>query len=165
MAKGKTKRSPPRRASQPRRDGGGKKWMVLAAIIMTVPFSLPTLLVMFVTMLPTLGAVMAERGRHRYAWLCVGGLNFCGIAPFLFQLWFGTHSLEKALAMISQVPMLLIAYGCAALGWGLFMAVPPVVGAFMALGAGRRAQVLRQEQKKLLEEWGDDVAKVIEDED
>ena len=67
--------------------------MIVAAL---VPFSLPTVIVVVFTMLPTLAAYFSERGPHRYAWLCVGGLNFSGVVPFLFGLWFKVDTLDAA---------------------------------------------------------------------
>ena len=62
--------------------------------IALVPFSIPTLLLLFAGLLPTLVAALTDRSLARYAWICVGGLNFAGLAPALLTLWFGPEIVE-----------------------------------------------------------------------
>ena len=130
--------------------------MIVAAL---VPFSLPTVTVLAFTMLPTLAAYFSERGNNRYAWLCVGGLNFAGVIPFLFSLWFGVHTLDEALNMLSNASVLLWAYGASTFGWLLYKAMPPMVGSWISFSTDRRVHALKAAQRKLIEEWGDEVGK------
>jgi hypothetical protein len=122
-----------------------------------VPFSLPTILVMFVGLLPTIVAAVVERGTNRYAWVCVGGLNFAGLAPWLFSLWFGHHTLGFALEQVTNITMLLVAYGAAGIGSALYLAMPPVVATIMSATSQSRAVGLHATQRKLVEQWGDGV--------
>jgi hypothetical protein len=138
---------------------GSNKLLILVTAMALVPFSLPTLMVMVCAMLPTLGAALAERGGSRYAWVCVGGMNFSGLAPWLFDLWFGHHTIDYAIHQITGVSMLLISYGAAGVGWMIYLAVPPVVATFTTMTSQRRSVVLIADQKKLLEIWGDGIAK------
>ncbi|WP_142848802.1 acyl-CoA synthetase [Telmatospirillum sp. J64-1] len=146
------------RGGQQRTQGGGMRWIMMLAVTAAVPFSLPTILLLFVGLLPTLVAALVDRGPNRYAWLCVGGLNLSGVAPFLFGLWFSGHSMSAALDILFDVFPLIVMYGSAAIGWLLYRAMPPVVGALLALRAQRRVTVLRNEQRRLVEAWGEDVA-------
>lgn len=155
------KKAATRTAAAPaRRAGGltmGNKAAIFVAAAMLLPFSLPTLTLLFFAMLPTIAAALVDRGPHRYAWLCVGGLNFAGVSPYLFELWFGDHSFDNALAQLSDVLALLVIYGAAAFGWLLYIAIPPLVGGFLQVAAQRRVTVLRSQQKKLVDLWGPDV--------
>jgi hypothetical protein len=141
------------------RGGKGKsgKMVMVIGLLCLVPFSLPTLLVMFVGLLPTFAAAFAERGVNRYAWICVGGLNFSGLAPWLFKLWFGHHTLDYAYDLVTNLTVLLMSYGAACAGWALYLGLPPLVGMLMAATAQRRAIGLLATQKKLVEKWGDAV--------
>ena len=130
--------------------------MILAAL---VPFSLPTVTLVFVTMLPTAVAWLTEKGANKYAWLCVGGLNFAGLVPYLFSLWFGVHTLDEALRMLGDPSMLLVSYGCAGFGWVMYVGMPPLVHSYLSFSSERRVSNLRAAQKKLVEEWGEDVAR------
>ncbi len=155
MARKATGRAPPAPGSVT----AGQKLAFFLAALAILPFSLPTLTLLFFAMLPTLAAAIVDRGPHRYAWLCVGGLNFAGAAPYLFKLWFEAHTLDNAFAQLSDVLALLVIYGSAAFGWLLYMMMPPVVGAFLQVAAQRRVATLRANQKKLVDQWGPDVAR------
>ncbi|MTJ83409.1 MAG: acyl-CoA synthetase [Telmatospirillum sp.] len=155
MAKGKKAKGGSEAA--PKRKGASTRFLILITMIVLVPFSLPTILVMVVGLLPAIVAAVVERGANRYAWVCIGGLNFAGLSPWLFSLWFGHHTLDFALETVTSVKVLLVAYGAAAAGSVLYMSLPPVVAMFMAATAQRRAVGLHASQRKLVERWGDGV--------
>jgi hypothetical protein len=157
------KKPPPRGKVQPQARPAGSSGMNKVAVLMVlaalVPFSLPTVVLLFFTMLPTMGAWASEKGAHKYAWLCVGGLNFSGVIPYLFTLWFGVHTLDEAFNMLSDGGLLLWAYGTSAIGWLIYTAMPPVVASWLAFTTDRRVAALKAAQKKLVEEWGDEVTR------
>lgn len=159
MAKGKAKAAKPAKKKSGGSRSSANGMLVLLTCAALVPFSLPTLLILFVGMLPTLGAVIAEKGNNRYAWVCVGGLNFSGLAPWLFKLWFGHHTMTFALEQITGITMLMVAYGGAACGWLLYLSVPPIVQTFLAMTSKSRADGLTTLQKRLIDQWGDTVTK------
>jgi hypothetical protein len=148
-----------------RRNRGANRLVLLLTVLALVPFSLPTLLVLFCGMLPTLGAALIDRSENRYAWICVGGLNFAGLVKWLLFLWFGHHDLATAIQQVTGVTMVLAAYAGAACGWLLYMAAPPVVTAIMVVTGKRRAQVLHAQQNRLVEIWGDGIISNIETEE
>jgi hypothetical protein len=140
------------------RRAGSNRLLIMLTLVALIPFSLPTLLVMFVGMMPTLGAALSDRSGSRYCWLCVGGLNFAGLANWLLFLWFGHHDISSAIQMLlGDHLMLMVAYGAAGIGWLLYMAVPPVVAAIQTGTTHRRAANLASQQKKLVELWGDEI--------
>jgi hypothetical protein len=157
MAKARAKPSAKKGKAPAKGGGGGNKLLIVVTAMALVPFSLPTLMVMFVGLMPTLVAAVVERGTARYAWICVGGLNFAGLAPWLFNLWFGHHTLEYAFDQITSITMLLTAFGASAVGSLLYMSTPPVVNMVTAMTSQRRAANLAVAQKKLVEQWGDAV--------
>lgn len=131
--------------------------VLMLALLALVPFSLPTLLMIFVGMLPTIAAAFAERGSARQAWVSVGGMNFAGLSNWLINLWFGHHTLTYAVAQLRTVTPLLVAYAASALGWALYLAMPPLVNAVTSVTSKRRVIVLAAQQRKLIEQWGDGV--------
>lgn len=131
--------------------------VVMLALLALVPFSLPTLLMLFVGMLPTVAAAFAERGTARQAWVSVGGMNFAGLSNWLISLWFGHHTLTYAVAQLRTVTPLLVAYAASALGWALYLAMPPLVNAVTSVTSKRRVVTLAAQQRKLIEQWGDGV--------
>ncbi len=134
----------------------GRLFMTVALLAM-IPFSLPTMLLLFAGMLPTLVAALTDRSDSRYAWICVGGLNFAGLAPAVLMLWFGHHEITYALHQITSVRVMLMAYLAAAAGWALYFIAPPIVLTVMAATSKRRASSLHSQLKKLEEEWGSEV--------
>lgn len=161
VAKAKTKeKTPPsgRKVTEKKTRAGPNRFLVLLICAALVPFSLPTLLLLLVGMLPSLVAVIVEKGPYRYAWICVGGLNFASISPWLFNLWFGRHTMAYAIEQITGVSMLLAAYGGAAAGWLLYLGVPPLVRAVLSATSHHRLDNLSKLQKNLADQWGEDVS-------
>jgi hypothetical protein len=132
---------------------------MFVGMIALVPFSIPTMLLLFAGLLPTLIAALTDRSPARYAWICVGGLNFAGLAPALLKLWFGHHEITFALHQVTDIRVLLLAYLSAGAGWMLYVGAPPVVIAVMLATTKRRAAALVVQMKKLEEEWGAEVAR------
>jgi len=154
------KKPAPKAAVQQKKQGGGiNKAVVLMIVAALVPFSLPTVIIVGPTMLPTLTAYFSEKGNNRYAWLCVGGLNFSGVVPTLFSLYFGVHTMDEALRLLSEGGVLMWAYATAGIGWGIYKAMPPMVANWLSFSTERRVAGLKAAQRKLIEDWGDDVAK------
>lgn len=155
----KKKPAPAKAAGPAKKSGGVNKITVLMILAALVPFSLPTVVLLFFTMLPTIGAWAGEKGHNRYAWLCVGGLNFAGVIYYLFALWFGVHTLDESFNMLSEASVLLWAYGCSAMGWMLYLVLPPVVSSWLSFTTERRIAALKSAQKRLIDDWGDEVTK------
>lgn len=152
-----------RAAAAAKKKGGGvpgiNKGVVLLVLAALVPFSLPTVVLVGFGMLPTLASWATEKGPNKYAFLCVGGLNFSGVFPYLFSLWFGVHTLDEAIRMLTDPVMLMTAYGCSVLGWGIYAGMPPMVASYLASSSQRRVNNLKAAQKKLVDDWGDEVSK------
>ncbi len=120
---------------------------------------LPTVLLITVAMLPTAVALVVDRSSSRTGWLCVGGLNFAGLTPALFDLWFDGHTLENATAIMGDVFNIMLIYGAAAMGWMIFMTTPQIIAAFMQMTSDHRVAKLKAQQQQLVEDWGPEVAR------
>ena len=137
----------------------GFVWFTIIAVLLVV-VAFPTMILLGLGMLPTAVAYFIDRTPAKHAAFCVGGLNFAGVFGFLLDLWTGSHTVEGAAAILTDVFALAAIYGAAAFGWVMFMAIPPVVATFITVMAQRRISQLRLAQKRLIEEWGDEVAKI-----
>lgn len=122
-------------------------------------FALPTVIVFTFGMLPSFAAYVVDRTKEKYAMFCVASMNFCGVFPYLMDLWFDSHSIYAATNIMSDVFALFVMFGSAALGWTIYSIVPPVISSFLSVIAQQRVSALRAQQKKLIEEWGEAVAK------
>lgn len=121
-------------------------------------FTLPTILILGIGMLPTLGAMLSDRRKEKYATLCVGAMNFTGVLPFMIRLWTEDHSYERAFVVIADPFTWLVMYGAAAVGWAIYFVAPGIVGMFIGMRTEQRIQRLRRRQRDLVEEWGPGVA-------
>jgi hypothetical protein len=151
------RRNPSMMADGPVKRVSTTRTIMMLAMISLIPFSIPTLVLLFAGMLPTLVAGLTDRSVARYAWICVGGLNASGLAPALLKLWFGHHEISYAIHMVMDFRTLLLAYACAGAGWLLYFGAPPIVMAVMLATSKRRAAALKTQMGKLEEEWGSEV--------
>jgi len=141
----------------------GKK-MALAPIWISLIFvgvvivSLPTVLLIFFGMMPTLVAAIIDRSPQRYSTFCVGGVNLSGVFPYLLDLWAGAANIAAAAEIFTNVFALMLMYSAAGFGWMIYHTLPPVVVALLQVMAQRRAVQCREVQNDLIEEWGEDVA-------
>jgi hypothetical protein len=56
-------------------------------------------------------------------------------------------------------------YSAAAFGYLMYMVIPPMVTTFLNVMAQRRIALLRAAQKKIIGEWGPEVAQIVADAD
>jgi len=125
-------------------------------------FTLPTVLVLGLGMLPTLAAMMVDQRREKYTTLCVGCMNFVGVLPFVAQLWSEDHSYAKAFEIMADPFAWLTMLGAAGLGWCIYLLAPGVVSMGIAMRIEQRIGRLRRRQRELVEEWGPGVAGALD---
>ncbi|MFQ5617453.1 MAG: acyl-CoA synthetase [Rhodospirillales bacterium] len=148
-----------RQAAATPRSGRGAKagWLIIVFLLLLI-VSLPTVLLLLFGMLPAIVAYIIDPSKHKTSTICVGAMNFAGVFPYLLNLWAGTHSIDVALGILTDVFALMVMYSAAAGGWMVFVAVPPVVGVLLHAMDRHRVAALRARQKHILKEWGKDVA-------
>lgn len=155
------------RTADPEKKRPRTNWTALSLFVMIVGLiwiSLPTVLMILVGMPPTFVAWIIDRSHQKSATYCVAGMNFCGLFPYLMDLWMGVHSLKAAGAIVTDVFALLVIYGAAAFGWMIYITVPPVVSTFLTVMAQRRVAQLRALQRQIVDEWGEGVARAAKGE-
>ncbi len=131
-------------------------WLSVGFVGLVI-MSLPTVMLIFFGMLPTIVSAIIDRTPKRNATFCVGGINLCGVFPYMMELWLGDNSMEGAMWILTDVFSLLVMYGAAAFGWMIFQSLPPVVATFVTVLAQSRVASLRSTQRQLIDEWGEDV--------
>jgi len=132
---------------------------IFAMFLILVP---ATVIVFSLGSLPTIVAGLVDRSKDKFATFCVGGMNFCGVFPYLLKLWFDDHSISAAMNIVSDVFALAVMYAAAGFGWALFISIPPVVASFLNVIAERRVIYLRSVQKAIINEWGNTVTEQME---
>lgn len=144
-----------------RRGRSNLTWFLLTATFLLV-LAGPTMIVIFFGMLPTLVAYIIDRTPQKSATFSVGSINFIGVFPYVLDLWGSMNTIDEALNMVTDLFSMLIMYSAAAFGWLLFMSMPAVVSSFVIVLQQRKVAQLRAEQKELIEEWGPEVAALVE---
>lgn len=138
-----------------------KKGGLLTLILLIIPAALivlPTTILFGVGMIPTIVAYIIDRDPEKSAPITVGGLNFCGCMPFAIDLWKHHHTISAAGKVFADPLAWLVMYGAAAVGWGLYYGIPPLVAGVEVSRSESRLDVLKQKKVALVQEWGPDVA-------
>ncbi len=128
------------------------------SVVLMMIISMPTVIVLGLGMLPTGVAWLIDQTEERFATFCVGGLNMCGVFPYVLKLWAVNHTVNAAVGMISDVFVLAVMYAAAGFGWLVYLSIPPVISAFLSVIAQRRMASLRSLQHEIVDEWGPSVA-------
>lgn len=132
--------------------------LIYAALIISMLFGmLPTALILVVGGLPTLVAVVVDRHPRHYLARCVGFLNLAGVAPYLVKIWMH-HTTIAAVEMLTNPFAWLVMYGAAAAGWIIYLSAPSIAWLQVELTGAHRVKVLKNRQRQLIQEWGEDVA-------
>jgi hypothetical protein len=134
------------------------QFVLFAVFIGGMVFALPTMLVLTLGLLPTLVTLVVDMHPRKYAARAAGYLNLAGTLPFLFKLWFGTHSLIAAMKILTDVFAWLVIYSASAMGWLIYMGMPQVAGFLMEVNASRRIRRIDVRRATLIKEWGEDIA-------
>jgi hypothetical protein len=138
-----------------------KKGGMLTLLLLVIPAGLivlPTSILFGVGMIPTIVAYIVDRDPEKSAPITVGGVNFCGCMPFAIDLWKHQHTIGAVAKLLGDPLSWLTMYGAAAVGWGLYYGIPPVVAGMEVSRAEKRVEVLKQKKVALVQEWGPDVA-------
>ena len=137
---------------------------VFCLVILLIMVALPTVIILFFGMLPSLVAFIVDRSARKSQAICVGSMNFTGVFPSLMELWVETdNSYEAATEIFSDVFIIALMYSAAAFGYLMYMVIPPMVTTFLNVMAQRRIALLRAAQKKIIGEWGPEVAQIVAD--
>jgi len=132
-------------------------WLSIGFVALII-LSLPSVVIIFFGMLPTIVAFIIDRSKRRNASFCVGGINFCGVFPYLMDLWSHGNTMDLSIRILTDVFSLVIMYGAASFGWMIYITLPPVIAAFLSVIAQHKLSALRASQRRLIEEWGEDVS-------
>ncbi|HEX9703149.1 MAG TPA: acyl-CoA synthetase [Rhodospirillales bacterium] len=161
MARARSPATEMQAPATPARDLRKVVWFLLILVSMLV-MSLPTVVLLLFGMLPTIVAWVIDRTEQKYATFCVCGMNFSGLFPFMSDVWFKEHTTDHAVRILTNMVDLMVIYGAAAFGWMMFKTVPPVITQFLSVMLQRRVAVLREQQKTIMEEWGEGVTILVD---
>lgn len=146
-------------AQREKAKGGGTGKLVMTGLLMlpVVAVLLPSCIVLAVNMVPTFIAYVVDKSHEKYLAVTVGLLNACGTVPALAMLWLQGQSYDAALDVSSNPIHWLMAYGAAAIGWVVYLGLPPVLGHYYGITSQARLLNHRRKQEVLVEAWGEEV--------
>ena len=88
----------------------------------------------------------------------VGGMNLAGVFPFLPPLLLGGRHGTAAFDLFHDPIALVVMYGAAACGWLLVALLPLAIHAIDKAQAAQAISRLKEQQRRLVEEWGPEVS-------
>ena len=135
------------------------------AWLLVIPFAIfamPSLILLSIAMLPTLGALVSDRRTEKYAATCVGGFNLSATLPYLFVLWGQGGGITPLKPLLGNVWMYLVVYLVSAIGWGVYWAIPQLMTRISNWHSMGEYQQLQKRKQELLDEWGVDLAQEVE---
>ena len=156
-------RNVPKQASQgglgsSRKSSSQLLWFTVIVALL-LPWILPTMIVVFVGMIPSLVTLIMDRSPRKYGALTVAAMNFAGVLPYLVKLWSKSQSMENALSIVIDVFAMGVMFGAAGFGWMIFLTIPSFVASIFMVISQRRIATLRDKQRKIIEEWGESIAR------
>lgn len=140
-----------------RRPSVKKNLLLIGGLLMAIVF-LPTSVMLFIGMLPTMACSLMDRSKGKMRTLSIGAMNLAGCMPFLLELWLKGHSMENAIAHITQPKTIIVMYFAAAIGYVIEWGMAGIIASMVGQRAKARLRDIEKEQKKLVERWGPEVS-------
>jgi len=131
--------------------------MTAILMIPVIGILFPTCIVLGVGLLPSIVAYIVDRTGGRYLTVTVALMNFCGALPGVAKLWQAGQAYDAAWRIAFDPLHWLASYGAAAVGWIIYLAVPPILAAFYGRASLTQIEKLKRDQANLVEAWGEEV--------
>ncbi len=129
--------------------------LVLMSLLILFIFLPALLIIVFVGMMPTMGAAISDPSTNRSQTMCVGFCNLSGLIPAFHQIYGDHFILSSAYNIIHNEFNLLYILGVSALGWGLFFIVPSITVSIYRTRDKLYLIRMMKRYKELKEIWGD----------
>lgn len=132
---------------------------VLGAIALTALgtlmalYALPTFILLYGGMIPTVVAFLADERPGRHLFLTVGAINLAAIVPHLEATWASSTVAHAGLSPIAQIDTWLVIYGASAAGWGLALGLPIIANVALESLIRARLRNLEEARERLAAEW------------
>lgn len=135
-----------------------RKRILVCVMMLSSVAALPTTIVFFVGMLPTIVSRFTDRSRGKTRVLTVGFMNFAACFPFWYQLMHKGHNFPNAVELISQPSTIVIMYAGALMGYLIEWGLAGIVANVMVGRGWKRLEALKDAQNELIQRWGPEVA-------
>ncbi|MCQ2915046.1 MAG: hypothetical protein MJ247_07630 [Alphaproteobacteria bacterium] len=147
----------------PKKRGVFSNFALLLCLIPVFLVLKTTVLFLSMAMIPTLISLVFEnqgKNSYKFKWLSVGGMNFAGSLPFLFELWFSANTLESVVEIFFSPVAIFVIFGAAGVGFMFSRFIPPIVLSILSTKDQRYVAHLKEKQRQLFELWGEEVSQL-----
>lgn len=132
-----------------------KIFMGLLVLILAIAV-LPTTLLLFVGMMPTVAAYFIDKTKQRLKTMTVGCLNFAVCFPYWLDLLSTEHTIARAWDIISPLSMSIM-YAGAIAGYVVEWGVSLFVAVLMVQQAKAKLRSIMRQKERMVDRWGVEV--------
>jgi hypothetical protein len=136
----------------------GKSTLLLCGMILTAVVILPTTVIFFIGMLPTIVIRLADKSAEKSRVLTIGFMNFAACFPIWFQMLQAGHKFDIALSFIANPFNIVIMYGGALIGYMIEWGLSGLVAGLMVQRGQKRLETIKKNQEEIIERWGREVS-------
>lgn len=155
---GEEKEKKEKKEKAPKKGGSFIGWALLCVPIMLgLGFFYSPLMMVVILMAPAWFSLLFDSGEDRALSVCVGAGTLAGAMFFLAHYFLNPLPLETALALVGKTQSWLFSLMGAAFGAVIYYMVPLMVIETVFIRNESHKKFLEDQQKKLIEDWGDEV--------
>lgn len=140
---------------------GWKNRLLLSIMALTSIAALPTTVLFFVGMMPTIVVRFSDRKKSRTRVLTVGFMNFAACFPFWFELMHKGHTFQNAMELIGNPMTIVVMYFGAGMGYLIEWCLAGFVGGLMIARGKKKLDDIVVMQDALVDRWGQEVSGAI----
>ncbi len=131
--------------------------MFLIVLILLGLVFLPTSMLLFVGMMPSIVAVFISlKGKGARA-STVSAMNIAGCIPYIFKLWSGGNDFDASFDIITDSQAIMVMYTAAAFGYMIDWVVTGLVSSYLYQKGMNRMKAIKKRQQVLIDQWGREV--------
>ena len=127
------------------------------SVIISIVF-LPTSMLVFVGMLPSVMAFVVSSRASGARVSTIFAMNLAGCIPFIFKLWSSGNDFEASFDIITNMRYMTIIYLAAAFGYMIDWVVTGIVSSFLFQRGMGRMEAIKRRQENLVKQWGKEVS-------
>jgi len=131
--------------------------IILVFTLLAGAAALPTTVMLFLGMLPTMACLFIDRTAEKTRVLTVGAMNAAGCSPFIVQLWTTQNTFESSISIVTDPRTVIVMYCAAGIGYMLDWAISGIVATIMVQRAQHRIALIEKKQEEMIERWGREV--------
>lgn len=136
----------------------GQKKLMLIFMVMTSIALLPTTVIFFIGMMPTIAIRLSDRTKQKARVMTIGFMNFASCFPFWFKLMQQGHKFDNAVAIILDPMNISIMYGGAVVGYLIEWSLSGFVAGMMVQKGRKRLETIKKMQDDMAQRWGREVS-------